>query len=110
MTDKNDDSIERAVGKFNNELNPNGREIVNRATQRRANARQVGGSHYKSRAIEPWDYAAANNLGYFEGSIIKYVTRWRQKNGIEDLEKAAHYLEKLIEVELAKVNQQETRP
>ena len=40
-----------------------------------ANNEQVGGSHYKSKAIQPWDYIAANSLGYFEGNIIKYVSR-----------------------------------
>lgn len=59
---------------------------------------QYGGNHYKSKAIQPWDYVAANNLGYFEGSIIKYVSRWKDKNGIEDLQKARHFLDKLIEV------------
>lgn len=63
-----------------------------------ANAQQVGGDHYKQ-AIQPWDYVAANNLGYFEGNIVKYVTRWRKKGGIEDLKKARHYLDKLIELE-----------
>jgi hypothetical protein len=59
-------------------------------------AKQVGGNHYQL-PIEPWDYIVANNLGYLEGNVIKYVTRYKQKNGIEDLLKAQHYLEKLIE-------------
>jgi hypothetical protein len=63
---------------------------------------QYGGNHYKSKAIQPWDYVAANNLGYFEGSIIKYVSRWKDKNGVEDLQKARHFLDKLIEVASAK--------
>lgn len=63
------------------------------------NDRQVGGSHYVDRKIQPWDYIAANNLNYFEGSVVKYVTRWREKGGLVDLEKAKHYLEKLIEME-----------
>lgn len=62
------------------------------------NEKQVGGTHYKT-AIQPWDYIAANNIGYFEGNVIKYVSRWRQKNGVEDLKKAVHYLQKLIELE-----------
>jgi hypothetical protein len=66
-----------------------------------ANARQVGGSHYQ-KAIQPWDYIAANGIGYFEGNVIKYVSRWRDKAGIEDLKKARHYLDKLIELEGAK--------
>lgn len=61
-----------------------------------ANTTQVGGSHYQ-KAIQPWDYIIANNLGYLEGNIIKYVSRYKEKNGKQDLEKAKHYLDKLIE-------------
>jgi len=68
----------------------------------KANDIQIGGEHYKVQAIEPWDYIAANGLGYFEGCIVKYVTRHRQKNGLEDLRKAQHYIAKLIEVEEAR--------
>jgi hypothetical protein len=64
-----------------------------------ANDNQVSGSHYKSKSIQPWDYIAANELGYFEGNVVKYVSRWRSKGGIDDLRKAQHYLEKLIELE-----------
>ena len=67
-----------------------------------ANQHQVGGSHYALKAIQPWDYIVTNNLGYLEGNVIKYVSRHKQKGGVEDLRKAAHYLEKLIEVELNK--------
>ena len=63
-----------------------------------ANEEQVGGRHYIERAIQPWDYIIANKMGYLEGNIIKYVSRYKDKNGIEDLVKAAHYLDKLIEV------------
>ena len=65
---------------------------------RLANANQVGGDHYKNKAIQPWDYIASNNLGYLEGCIVKYVSRYKEKGGMQDLEKAAHYLQKLIEV------------
>ena len=66
-----------------------------------ANAsKQVAGSHYQL-PIEPWDFIVKNNLGYLEGNIIKYITRYKKKNGIEDLLKAQHYLEKLIEEERA---------
>jgi len=64
-----------------------------------ADDKQVGGNHYKGDAIQPWNFITSNNLGYLEGCIIKYVSRYKDKNGIEDLKKAAHYLEKLIEVE-----------
>lgn len=63
-----------------------------------ANAIQYGGTHYKNKAVQPWDYIAANNLGYFEGNVVKYVSRWRDKGGIDDLHKARHYLDKLIEL------------
>lgn len=60
---------------------------------------QVGGDHYKKQKIQPVEYIHANGIGYFEGNVIKYVTRWRDKNGIKDLEKARHYIELLIELE-----------
>ena len=63
----------------------------------KANDRQEGGTHYKGKAIQPWDYIISNNIGYLEGNIIKYVSRWKDKNGLEDLKKARHYLDKLIE-------------
>jgi hypothetical protein len=67
-----------------------------------ANDQQVGGSHYRSK-IQHWDYVVANDLCYFQAQITKYVTRFRKKNGIQDLEKAQHFLAKLIEVEKAKL-------
>jgi UDP-3-O-acyl-N-acetylglucosamine deacetylase len=60
---------------------------------------QVSGSHYKDLAIQPVEYIHANNIPYMEGNVIKYVSRWRAKNGIKDLEKAKHYIELLIELE-----------
>ena len=62
-----------------------------------ANKQQVGGAHYATKSIQPWDYIIANDLGYLEGNIIKYVSRWKDKGGVEDLKKAQHYLQKLIE-------------
>jgi len=67
-----------------------------------ANDRQVGGNHYGAE-IQHWDFALSNNLGYFEGQITKYVTRWRKKGGIADLEKAQHFLQKLIESERSRL-------
>lgn len=58
---------------------------------------QVGGSHYKKYAIQPTEYIMKNNLSFCEGNVIKYVTRYKDKNGIEDLKKARHYLDILIE-------------
>lgn len=60
---------------------------------------QVGGGHYKDKAIQPIEYIHANNLGFCEGNVIKYVTRWKDKNGLDDLLKAKHYIELLMELE-----------
>ena len=60
---------------------------------------QVSGDHYKKQAIQPVQYIHANGIGFFEGNVIKYVTRWRDKGGIADLEKAKHYIDMLIELE-----------
>ena len=70
--------------------------------QKGANSKQVAGSHYSDKSIQPWDFIYANNLGYFEGNCVKYVSRWKDKGGIDDLKKAIHYLEKLIELEQGK--------
>jgi hypothetical protein len=58
-----------------------------------ANAsKQIGGNHYSDKPIEPWKYITANKLDYYEGNVLKYVTRHHTKNGIQDIEKAIHYL------------------
>lgn len=69
------------------------------AFNKRALDIQVAGNHYKELAIQPVEYIHANNIGYFEGNVIKYVSRWRNKNGVKDLEKAKHYIDLLIELE-----------
>ena len=66
--------------------------------------KQVAGNHYKDLPIQPVEYIHANALGYFEGNVIKYISRWRKKNGIADLEKAKHYIELLIELENRKLD------
>lgn len=58
---------------------------------------QVGGDHYKDRPIQPITYILTNKLDFCEGNVVKYVTRWRSKNGVEDLRKARQYLDFLIE-------------
>tara|TARA_R100000963_G_C4532588_1_gene33275 strand:- start:27 stop:248 length:222 start_codon:yes stop_codon:yes gene_type:complete len=63
--------------------------------QNNPNERQVGGSHYEAR-IQHWDYVLANEIPYMEAQVIRYVVRHKSKNGIEDLEKASHFLQKLI--------------
>lgn len=60
---------------------------------------QIGGQHYKSKRIQPVEYIAANNLNFLEGCIVKRITRWRDKNGLEDLEKIKHEVDLLIEME-----------
>lgn len=55
-------------------------------------------THYNQGKTEMWDYAWEHNLDFFEGNIVKYITRWRHKNGIQDLQKAKMYLDKLIEL------------
>lgn len=60
---------------------------------------QVGGSHYKDMAIQPVEYIHRNGIGFVEGAVIKYVSRWRKKNGVEDLKKARHMIDLLIEME-----------
>lgn len=67
-----------------------------------ANQRQVGGDHYKVGGEEHWDRVHRLGLDYFQGCITKYVERWRSKGGVQDLEKARHYLDKYIELETAK--------
>jgi len=61
--------------------------------------KQVAGNHYKDLKIQPIEYIHANNLPFAEGSVVKYVSRWRSKGGIKDLEKAKHFIELLIELE-----------
>lgn len=60
---------------------------------------QVGGSHYKDCTIQPIEYIQGNRLGFIEGNIVKYITHWREKGGIQDLEKIRHYVDLLIELE-----------
>lgn len=58
---------------------------------------QVGGNHYKNKKIQPIDYIIGNELGFCEGNVVKYITRYKDKNGLEDLKKAKQYIEFLIE-------------
>ncbi len=60
---------------------------------------QVDGSHYKSLKIQPVEYIHANNIGYCEANVIKYISRWRDKGGKKDLEKVKHYVDLLIQLE-----------
>ena len=70
-----------------------------------ADKRQVGGSHYKKDGGEQhWDRVHRLGLNWFAANVTKYVERYKEKNGLQDLEKARHYLDKLIEVEAAKLD------
>lgn len=67
-----------------------------------ANHTQIGGAHYVSKDIQPWEYMEAimpeaEFNGFLWGNVIKYMSRWQDKGGKQDLEKAQHYLTKLIE-------------
>jgi hypothetical protein len=59
--------------------------------------KQVGGNHYKNYKIQPVEFIIKNNIGFVEGNIIKYVLRFKEKGGVNDLEKAKHYIELLID-------------
>ena len=59
--------------------------------------KQVGGNHYKNYKIQPVEFIIKNNIGFVEGNIIKYILRFKEKGGAEDLEKAKHYIELLID-------------
>lgn len=66
---------------------------------------QVGGNHYETMALQPWEIIEKNNLDFWEGNIIKYVLRYKDKNGLEDLKKAEHYLAFLIRRESNRLDQ-----
>ncbi len=61
---------------------------------------QVAGDHYKKLKIQPIEYILANEMQFCEGAIIKYISRWRDKGGIEDLRKIKHFCDFLIENEV----------
>lgn len=60
---------------------------------------QIGGNHYKNFAIEPIEFIHKNGIGFCEGNAIKYLVRWREKGGKQDLLKAKHYIDLLLEME-----------
>ena len=61
--------------------------------------KQIAGSHYKNYAIQPVEFITKNGIPFLEGCIIKRVCRWRNKDGVQDLQKAIHELELLIEMQ-----------
>jgi hypothetical protein len=62
------------------------------------NKEQVGGDHYKDMEIEPWEYAEANKLSFLQGNIVKYVSRYKSKGGLQDLKKARHCIDLLASI------------
>ena len=79
------------------------------------NDKQVGGTHYQNKTIQPWDAMEAwmskeAFQGFLQGNAIKYIARWRDKGGVEDLHKAQHYIQKLIESETKPEPKPETEP
>ena len=72
-------------------------DMINQIQTDNAIDRQEGGQHYKDMKIQPIEFIIANNLGYIEGNVIKYICRYKKKNGIEDLKKIIHYVELLID-------------
>lgn len=64
----------------------------------KANERQVGADHYKTGGLEHWDIVNLFQLDYFQGAITKYLFRWRKKDGVKDLRKAQHFMEKYLEL------------
>lgn len=77
-------------------------QVLQQAEPKSALGTQVGGNHYKDMVIQPLEFAMANNLDPCQFSIVKYVSRFRSKNGLQDLEKARHFLDLLIEFEYGK--------
>jgi len=73
------------------------------ALDNQASSRQVGGTHYANKTIQPWGamkewMSKEEFVGYLRGNAIKYLARCNEKGGVEDIKKARHYLDKLIEV------------
>ena len=69
----------------------------NPSPEESANDKQVGGDHYKHEGLQHWDVVDRSGMGYFEAVATKYLIRWQSKNGVEDLQKARHYVEKCKE-------------
>ena len=67
--------------------------------EEKASAGQVGGSHYAKYPIQPSEFIFDNGLNWLQGNVIKYTVRYKDKGGLEDLKKARHYIDLLIEWE-----------
>jgi len=71
---------------------------INEIMKTSALKKQVAGSHYRQFPIQPIEFIVKNNLPFIEGNIIKYICRWQDKGGVEDLNKVIHYVELLKEL------------
>ena len=69
------------------------------AKKNQARRTQIGGDHYSKMKIQPIDFITENKLSFIQGNIIKYICRYKDKNGLQDLKKAQHYLNMLLEIE-----------
>lgn len=74
---------------------------IEEVVQKNAKDKQVGGNHYKDLKIQPAEFCYINNIPYLEATAIKYLCRWRKKGGVQDLDKAIHFIELLKEFESA---------
>lgn len=79
-------------------IQPDTFEVTGYEAEHSSPPKQIGGTHYET-PIQPIEFIEANNLNFHEANIIKYVSRYKQKNGIEDLRKAAWYLDRLISLQ-----------
>jgi len=68
--------------------------------------KQVGGTHYREKEIQPIEYIIANDLDYAEGCVLKYITRHKEKGKDEDIKKAMHYLEFILKYKYGYTNEQ----
>lgn len=73
----------------------------------KASEKQEGGNHYKRYSIQPTEFIHRNGLNFIQGNVIKYLMRYKEKNGLQDLEKAKHYIDLLIEFEYGKEHEYE---
>lgn len=73
----------------------------------KASEKQEGGNHYKRYSIQPTEFIHRNGLNFIQGNVIKYLMRYKEKNGLQDLQKAKHYIDLLIEFEYGKEHEYE---
>jgi len=64
---------------------------------------QAGGNHYKDMKVQPVEYIQANGLDYLQGNVVKYITRHKAKNGAEDIRKAIHYCQLILELQYGEI-------